>query len=305
MNVFEETNTGLTFDFLNSTINNIIKTQKSNNGTNNNKFASVIVNEKIFLSKIINNLFCKALVSKLYNKKYIRMIEYINKFIVSGKKLNYFKLTYDNQGKINIFIFIYMLRNNIVRHKNLLNTKIFRIIIAMAYNNIISIDDFILLNYIFLNAGINLLIKKEKIIDNNSLFKRSNLGFINDLFEALSTIPRKLITDDNHIILIEKLVSLLDNNIFNIPYNLDLNKLDVWMNLLSNKILSTESIDFSYDKIISFLVKVYKYNFNIKFLFKIIYEKSCISFDYYANSLDFLLSLLKKNKIKDVITISK
>ena len=289
MNSFEEKNTGLNIDFLNSTIINIIKAQNSNNTDNNNKNDSDIINEKYLLSKNINNLMSKTLVSKLFNKKFVRIIEYINNYIISGKKLVY-KLSNNGQNKINIVMFIYILRNNIISHKHFLNKKLFRIIILMIYKNIISIDNFILLNKIFLNSGINLLIKEEKIIDNNSLFKRSILGFINDLFVALTTIPRKLIKDDNHIRLVEQLILLFDNNIFNIPYNLYLSNLDVWMKLLGNKILNVEQNDFYYDKIISFLVKIYKYNFQTLFLFKNIYEKSCISFDYYANSLDFLLT---------------
>ena len=297
MNSFEEKNTGLNIDFLNSTIINIIKAQNSNNTDNNNKNDSDIINEKYLLSKNINNLMSKTLVSKLFNKKFVRIIEYINNYIISGKKLVY-KLSNNGQNKINIVMFIYILRNNIISHKHFLNKKLFRIIILMIYKNIISIDNFILLNKIFLNSGINLLIKEEKIIDNNSLFKRSILGFINDLFVALTTIPRKLIKDENHIRLIDQLILLFDNNIFNIPYNLYLSNLDVWMKLLGNKILNVEQNDFYYDKIISFLVKIYKYNFQTLFLFKNIYEKSCISFDYYANSLDFLLSLFKEEQNK-------
>ena len=137
----------------------------------------------------------------------------------------------------------------------------------------------------------SLILKEGKIINNDSLFKSSPLHFINDLFTALINIPRQLINDEKHMELVDQLVSILDENIFNYPYNLHVNQIQIWLKLLGNKILNYNNKYFSYGKIISFLVKIYKFSFQSSFLLKNIYEKSAVSFDFYTNSLDFLFAL--------------
>ena len=275
----------INIDFINSEIIILSKKQKSpiSNLLSNNSY------EKYLLTKNLDNFISKIIYSK---NKYIKNIVYINKLIISGREI---KLNYTRQNDKNIQnitkLFLYIIKNNINNKKNLLNQKFFRLLLLMVYCNILPIENFTLIINIFLNSSINIIVKEEKIIDNNALFKKSPIYFINDLFKALISIPRKLINDDKHIKLIDQLITVLEDNIFNYPLNLRCNKLQVWLKLLGNKILEHKNKYFSYSKIISFLVKVYKYNFQNFYLYKNIYEKSAVSFDHFINSLDFLLAL--------------
>ena len=169
----------------------------------------------------------------------------------------------------------------------------------MAYLEIIPIKNIIFIINTFLKTSINIIISEKQIIDNFSSFKKSPLYFLNDLFDALINIPRELINDDIHIILIDELISILDKNLFSSHFNLELNKVQIWFKLLGNKILNLdEKNNLIYPKIISFLVKIYKYHFQNSFYFQNIYEKSAISFDYFINSLDFLWALFREEEKK-------
>jgi hypothetical protein len=133
-------------------------------------------------------------------------------------------------------------------------------------------------------------------------FIKNPLYFINDLFEALINIPKELINNDIHIKLIDDLITILDENLFISRFNLELNKLQIWFKLLNNKIINIEDkYSLIYPKIVSFLVKIYKYNFQNLYYFQNIYEKSAISFDYFMNSLDFLWALFKEEEKKEQI----
>ena len=281
------------------TKNNEIKSNK-----NKNNIFQETKKETFLLSKKIDNLLSKIVSLRLFHKKYIRIILYMNKLIKKEREIDYNKFKsqiYQEKEIISkiTFLSIYLMRNNINNNKRIFNQKLFRFLILMVYRSIIPVESFILIINLFLTVGINLLKKEEKVIDNNILFSMSPLGFINDLFKALNSIPTKIINDKKHLQLIGQLITILDKKIFDYPYNLQVNKLNVWMNLLGNKILLTDKKDsnsFSYDKIITFLVKIYKYNFQSIFLFKNIFEKGSISFDYYANSMDFLSALFTEEQ---------
>ena len=258
--------------------------------------------ENIYNFYLLNqNLDIKLWKSKILVKKFLRIIDYINKLINTKKSIKIRK----NNGKINDIsfkitkLFLYIIKNNINSKNNLLNEKIFRILIIMAYLEIIPIKNIIFIINTFLKTSINIIISEKQIIDNFSSFKKSPLYFLNDLFDALINIPRELINDDIHIILIDELISILDKNLFSSRFNLELNKVQIWFKLLGNKILNLdEKNNLIYPKIISFLVKIYKYHFQNSFYFQNIYEKSAISFDYFINSLDFLWALFREEEKK-------
>ena len=247
-------------------------------------------------SYLLNNNFDKKLwTSKILLKKFLRIIEYLNKLINSKKEIKRKKII----GEINDINFkvtklcLYIIKNNIISRNNLLNEKFFRILIIMTYMEIMPIKNLILIINIFLHTSINIIIRENQIIDNFSSFNKSPLYFINDLFEALINIPRELINEDIHIILTEDLISILESNLFSSHFHFELNKLQIWFKLLGNKIINYDDKNYLvYPKIISFLVKIYKYNFQN------IYEKSAISFDYSINSLDFLWALFLEEEKK-------
>ena len=292
----------LNIEHINSLIHNLIKNQKDFNSVNNNNNRATTpfnnIYEKFILSKNIDNILCKISSFKFYNKKWDRILEYINKLILSGKSI-IFKNKETQQKDLSfelIYLSIYLLKNKINKNQKYSVQKFFEVLIIIIYSNNLSLEYFIFIIFLFLKSGIEIITKENIIIDNNLAFKRSPLSFINCLFKALNRIPRKLINETIHLQLIEQLINLLDQNIFTIPYYLHSNKLNVWLKLLGNKPLYKDNEFFSYNKIIYFLVKIYKYNFKNIFLFKNIYEKASVSFDYYINSIDFLCSLFKEEE---------
>ena len=97
------------------------------------------------------------------------------------------------------------------------------------YLEIFPIENFILINNIFLNSAIRKIENEIKIIDSQALFDISPLNFINDLFQALTIIPCKFINKNTHIKLIYELILILNNALFSNsnPYNLQVNKLTI------------------------------------------------------------------------------
>ena len=268
---------------------------KQENSNNPFSYQNYILNHRFdnFIIKISN--------SKIYLKKFKRVIEYTNKLINSKKNIKKRKLI----GKIDDIILaitklsLYIIKNNINSKNHLLNEKFFITLIMLTYWKILPIKNFILIINIFLHSLVNKIISEDQVIDNMYSFIKNPLYFINDLFEALINIPKELINNDIHIKLIDDLITILDENLFISRFNLELNKLQIWFKLLNNKIINIEDkYSLIYPKIVSFLVKIYKYNFQNLYYFQNIYEKSAISFDYFMNSLDFLWALFKEEEKK-------
>ena len=232
----------------------------------------------------------------MFLQKYARIIEYLNKYIISEKNIKFRKnISNINEKILKITkLSIYKINNNINSQNYLFNKKYLKILIIMIYMKILPIQYFILIINIFLESLIN---KNIEITNNSFLLSNSALYFINDLFEALINIPRKYINDEIHIKLINQLISILDKHLFSSPFQFELHKLQIWLKLLGNKIIRLDrEHPLSYDKLIAFLVKIYKYNFHNLYYYQDIYEKSAISFDYYINSLDFLTAIFKEEE---------
>ena len=291
-------------NLINSSINNILnesikfqdlKNHQHNEENNIYKFYSPLFYKKYLLSHKLDDFVSKLTQTKFFSKKFLRIFEYINKLIISGKDIKYkeLELNIDNLSFNITKIIIYIIKNN----NHFLNEKIFKILIVMVYSEVIQIENIIAMIDILLNSAINIIIQERLVIDSPSLLNSCPLSFINDLFEALINIPKKLINDNIHIELINGLIAILDSNLFSFPFNFELHKLQIWFKLLGNKIISLDKkFPLLYEKIISFLIKIYKYNFQNIYYFQNFYEKSAISFDYYINSLDFLCALFKEEE---------
>jgi len=263
------------------------------------------VYNKYILNNNSDHFFSKITLSKLF----IRKIEYLNKLISSGKIIKY---SQSIAQKKDLFfditkLSIYIIKNNINKKRHFINEIYLKSLIIMTYQNILPIDNFIFIIHVFLNNAINKIIEENIIVDSQTSFNNSPLFFINDLFEALINIPRELIVDDIHLKLINELIDILDEGLFSYPVNFDLNKLGIWFKLLGNKIINHDiKYPLFYDKLIRFLVKIYKYNYQNLYYYKYFYEQSAISYDYYINSLDFLTELFKeeeKNKLDNIFRI--
>ena len=286
-------------DFINSTIKlSEIKFEKINNASTHSISLNLNCNN-FLLSKKLDDFFLGKRKTKIFFKKYIRTIEYINKLINIRKEIK-FKNIENQSGDIISKVtksFMYIIKDNINSKNCSLNQKFIRILIVMAYNNILPIEILILIISIFINTVIDIIVKEAQIIGNSSKLNKTPMCFINDLFNALVSIPQEFINRIIHIKLIGQIITILEQNIFKYPYNIHANKLHLWLKLLGNKIISSNSkTQIHYDRILSFLIKIYKFSFDSVFLYKNIYEKSAVSFDYYVNSLDFLCELFREEQ---------
>ena len=161
---------------------------------------------------------------------------------------------------------MYIIKDNINSKNCSLNQKFIRILIVMAYNNILPIEILILIISIFINTVIDIIVKEAQIIGNSSKLNKTPMCFINDLFNALVSIPQEFINRIIHIKLIGQIITILEQNIFKYPYNIHANKLHLWLKLLGNKIISSNSkTQIHYDRILSFLIKIYKFSFDSVF----------------------------------------
>ena len=295
----EKNNEYLTIDLINLSIKNPSKT---NNNFETNLSSFYLDKNQIFnLSVQLDNLFKKIKNYKFVSKKFDRNFEYIDKIITLERYINYKNTVAPHNLMISNLtkLIIHIIKNNINASKHQFNEKLFKILILMVYWEVFPIKNFILIINIFLTAATNIIIQEKKIIDSPSAFNNSPLYFINDLFEAITNIPRKLINDNLHIQLIDELINILDETLFSFPFYLDLNKTPIWFKLLGNKITNFDiKQPLAYSKLISFLVKIYKYNYQNSFYYNYFYEQSAISFDYYINSLDFLFALFKEEEKK-------
>ena len=295
----------LTIKSLNSTIINLSNKNHLNHDTKETKKEQkqlYISNyNKYILDDNIDKFLSKIALTKLFPRKFSRRLKYFNKIISSQKEIDY-KLKIKKID--NIFFKItkigtHIIKNNINTKNHLLNEKFFKYLIVMVYQNIIPIENFIIVINIFLNNAINKIISENIIIDNQILLNNSPLFFINDLFEALINVPKKLINEDIHIQLINELINSLDRELFSSPMNFELHKLDIWFKLLGNKNIRYDIKKPSiYNRIITFLVKIYKFNYRNLYFYKYFYEPSAVSNDYYINSLDFLNALFKEEEKK-------
>ena len=278
-------------DFINSKIKlSEIKFEKVTNASTNS--ISLNLNHNNFLlSKKFDDFFLEKRKTKFYFKKYIRTIEYVNKLINIKKEIKFKNIEKQSGDLISKFTksTMYIIKDNINSKNCSLNQKFIRILIVMAFKNVLPIENLILIISIFINTVIDIIVKEAQIIDNSCKLNKTPMCFINDLFNALVSIPQEFINRKIHMKLIGQIITILDQNIFKYPYNIHVNKLHLWLKLLGNKIISSDSkTQIHYDRILSFLIKIYKFCFDNAFLYKNIYEKSAVSFDYYVNSLDFL-----------------
>ena len=286
-------------DFINSKIKlSEIKFEKVTNASTNS--ISLNLNHNNFLlSKKFDDFFLEKRKTKFYFKKYIRTIEYVNKLINIKKEIKFKNIEKQSGDLISKFTksTMYIIKDNINSKNCSLNQKFIRILIVMAFKNVLPIENLILIISIFINTVIDIIVKEAQIIDNSCKLNKTPMCFINDLFNALVSIPQEFINRKIHMKLIGQIITILDQNIFKYPYNIHVNKLHLWLKLLGNKIISSDSkTQIHYDRILSFLIKIYKFCFDNAFLYKNIYEKSAVSFDYYVNSLDFLCELFREEQ---------
>lgn len=145
----------LNIEHINSIIHNLIKNQKDFNSVNNNNNRATTpfnnIYEKFILSKNIDNILCKISSFKFYNKKWDRILEYINKLILSGKSI-IFKNKETQQKDLSfelIYLSIYLLKNKINKNQKYSVQKFFEVLIIIIYSNNLSLEYFIFIIFLF------------------------------------------------------------------------------------------------------------------------------------------------------------
>jgi hypothetical protein len=105
-------------DIINSAILSISK--KPNSSLS--KLLANKANKKFLLTTNLDNFYSDMEYSKIFYKKYIKIIEYINKLIVSGRVIKYKKIFTKKEIIPKITnIFLYLVKSNINNKKNKLN----------------------------------------------------------------------------------------------------------------------------------------------------------------------------------------
>jgi hypothetical protein len=138
-------------DIINSAILSLSK--KPNSSLS--KLLSNKANKKFLLTTNLDNFYSDMEYSKIFYKKYIKIIEYINKLIVSGRVIKYKKIFAKKEIIPKITnIFLYLVKSNINNKKNKLNQKLFQLILLMIYSNIFPAENFALVINIYLQASI-------------------------------------------------------------------------------------------------------------------------------------------------------
>ena len=253
----------------------------------------------IFINNTVDKFFLKISENQKNFTEFKRKIQYIYKLILKNRILKKGKKISNNQGYINQLTFnsIYIIKSNLNKNNFIFNQRYLSYLILMVYLEILPLENFLLIIELFLNSIKKSIYQNNIYINDISMFENSSLNFVKSLFQALNNIPIKLINQQIHILLINELIAILESCFFSIPgYILNLSKIPIWFKLLGNKIIDYTNNNFIYEKILNFLVKIYKNKVSKFYLYKMIYQPSAINLEYFSNSLDFLSKLFKEER---------
>ena len=232
------------------------------NESKNKIFSSSTENYfSIFINNIVDKFFLKISSNQKNVIELKRKIKYVYKLIFKKRILKQRKKIVNNYGLINQLTFnsIYILKYNLNKKYFHFSQQYISYLIIMVYLEVLPLENFLLIIELFLYSIKKILLQINTSIDDNSIFENSYLWFIESIIQALSIIPLKLIKKQIHILLINELVTILEKCLFSIPgYILNLSKISIWFKLLGNKIIDYTNNNFEYEKIINFLVKIYK-----------------------------------------------
>ena len=278
--------------------------------TNNNKNYSGVIDCLELMNKInhnINNFYEKI----NYNNKCFNVENKIKKYSTKIKRnfKCFYKTLYfsDNSNNFNnnkldliknkikkdfciIINSIFILKQYINENKHLELQKYLKVLVYFQYIDIISLNEFKFILEFYIN------IFKDLII-----IKTHYLSFIEDLIEAMINNPyinKQNNSNDIYIFLINLFEEYFVNNY---EMKIKISKSNIWLKLLSNKIINNEGVqdtsEIISNKIYKFLVDIYKYNLNTNMLFEDLYKQSAIDLNYYLNSIKFLSSLFKEEEL--------
>ena len=255
-----------------------------------------IINHKLFLSKITNRI--NAFYKKFnHNYNCFNNKSKIAKNIIKLKRnINfYYKTLYNSDDKkvikmvklcnkkyICILINSFFVIKNYVNEANHLDLqKYIKLLFYFHYFDIISLIEVNLIIEFYINIFIDLIIKKSHY-----------LSYIEDLIEAIINYPYSNKNNKANEIFDSIITLFQEYFLCNLYMKLKISKSPIWLKLLSNKIINKDN-----DKLSKFLVKIYRHNLTINFLFGNIYKQSALDLNYYSNSINFLSLLFKEEEI--------
>ena len=260
-----------------------------------------IKNFHSFMSKIANKI------NSFYNK-------FNNKYALYNNENKIMKYAIKLERNINFYfkIFCYSKhRNNFdknIKINKLCNKKEYAILINSFFmlkkyineTNHLGLQKYLKLLFYFHHLGVISLIALKLIIEfyisifsEIIIIKSHYLSYIDDLIESIITYPYQNEIDKANNLYNSIIVLFKEYFLGNVYIQLQLSKSPIWLKLLNIKIIN--NID--RDKLSNFLVKIYKYNLTINFLFDNIYKQSVIDLNYYSNALNFLSALFKQEEI--------
>ena len=291
----------LSITLINQTIEELYKENinKNNNQENNDKLSLIIVkvNETLF------SLYKKGK-GKPFKFKIIKYFKFLETIINNNKRLsmkkhnNVEKDIIVNRSIVNISIILLLDFVNNKKHNFI--QKYIKILLVLIINKILKNEYFYLILDIFLKT-ILYRIDSLNLKTPYKFYKLKNepLLFINDIIEGIINFPFDILKDDIFVELFTKSF----NNFFLLAKrkNIIIEKGVEWLKLLENKEFNLDSQTLKEkektivsDKIIDFLINIYKNNIPINF-FGEIYKKSCIDLIYYLNILKLIQKLFEKD----------
>ena len=251
----------------------------------NNLSESIYNFFNIFYNNIGNKTLVKNNIISKHFSKFVRNINYINKYIFEGEgKFNEIKFNFNEKNNINNYWFVIdsviLLKNCINTNRHLFIKKYIKILLLFQFLEKISLNVCKFILEIYIN------IVRDLIIINNNY-----ISFLDDLIDGIIDFIDKNENSDKNILsfIISLIVDIFLNN-----YKLKskLQKSAIFLKLLNLK--SREDISENYIMIINFLSNIYKNNITTNIIYKHIYKNGILDLNYYSNSICLLHNIIKK-----------
>ena len=251
----------------------------------NNLSESIYNFFNIFYNNIGNKTLVKNNIISKHFSKFVRNINYINKYIFEGEgKFNEIKFNFNEKININNYWFVIdsviLLKNCINTNRHLFIKKYIKILLLSQFLDKISLNVCKLILEIYIN------IVRDLIIINNNY-----ISFLDDLIGGIIDYIDKNENSDKNIL--SFIISLIiDIFLSNYKLRSKLQKSEIFLKFLNLK--SREDKSENYIMIINFLSNIYKNNITTNIIYKYIYKNGILDLNYYSNSICLLHNIIKK-----------
>ena len=296
---FEKFQVKLSSSLINKIIEKFFKENtNSNEIINKNKDNKNFINI-IKINKSLESFLKKGKGKMYFQSKYEKFLQLFlynithNKSIKMRSKIFIDKIEIINKVLVNISIILLIDFINKKKHNNIQNYL--KILLLFLSNKILKLGNFFKILDIFLQTILYLIDDINcKFLYKYFKLKNEPLLFINDIIEGIFNYP--IVLKDNKFI--DKFITLF-KNFFIIAKNKNIfiEKGIEWLKLFESREININFSKFeeqlqndSIDKIINFLINIYKNHIPLDF-YNEIFKKSAIDLVYYLNILKFLQKL--------------